>query len=150
VRVYELRVGDEDESVGVCTSFLVLLVSLHTSHRPLHVSVAYPVLPFVPIAALYGGIEGSPLTPVQHHPPQQYQYIAKCKQSSEAPIPSPNCIVSFPSEWSQPIQVESSNDSPSLVCQALWLLVCADGDAIIVVLRHRRRKEIVCCWRSIA
>jgi hypothetical protein len=64
-----LRVGDEEESMGVCAGFLDAESALHTCRKSREAS-AYPVLPLVPMAAFYSGIEHASFPPVQHYPPE--------------------------------------------------------------------------------
>lgn len=75
VRVDELRVGDEDESVRIGSFLLRRMVSRSMScTRQCH-EAPYPVLPCVPAATPYCAVEGAPFAPVHHRPPDHNQHI---------------------------------------------------------------------------
>jgi hypothetical protein len=140
VRVYELGIGDEDESVRVRASFLDAQLVFHASDDCGQVCI-YPVLPPVPIATPHSAIEHAPFTPVQHPPPKHHQRIYECTQALETPLSTHQRIVSPLHTGSYPVQEEGSRNSPRLVSQTLRFRVCADGNAIFVVRLHDLVKE---------
>lgn len=146
--INELGVSDKEESMWVRASFLQLRLDADLSII-LEEELAYPILPPVPIAALYRAIKNAPLSPIQHHPPQQHQRIRQREQPSKAPLPSSKRTVPPIHCRSYPVEEEGPRYSPCLRGQALGLSVCANGDTIVVVRSHRRSKGMRCCWRSI-
>lgn len=129
VRIYELRVGDEDEPVGVCACF--------------------PLLPPIPVAVLNHAVEHAPLAPIQDHPPQHHQSVGKRDQPLEAPLAPFACEKPALRDRPNPVYKQRPREPPRLRGQALWFRVCAHGNAILVVRSHGRSQEASEDWRSI-
>src|SRR5690242_36641 len=98
--------------------------------------IAYPVLPRIPIAAPDRAVEGPPLAPVYHYPPHQHQRI----RETERPLPPPMRHSPL-NKRLDAVQQEGARCAVGLAGEAVWLLVCADGDTIVVVLGHDRSGE---------
>lgn len=141
MRIDELRVGDEDESMGICARFLY--VACQPCAWIVHGGAvfAYPVFPLVPMAALDGAVEDAAFAPVQDYPPRYDQRIHKSKELPDTPVCTAQRIPPLLHCRPYPVQVECPRDPPRLVGQAFRLRVCADGNAILVVCRHCLVKE---------
>lgn len=114
MRVDELRVGDEDEPVGVCTSLLHVAVNIAHSFSTM-CAASYPVLPLVPMAALYSAVEHASLTPVQDKPPHYDQRIRKCEELPDTPVRVAQGVSSLLHCRSYPVQEECPRKPPCLV-----------------------------------
>lgn len=101
--------------------------------------MAYPVLPCVPVAAPYGAVERPPLAPVHRQPPDHDQRVRQAEQ----PLPSPVCH-SLLHKGPHSVGIEGPRGAVRLAGEAVRLLVCADGDTIVVVLGHCRSEG----WRN--
>ena len=136
MRIYELRVGNEDESMWVCAAFLHQVSS--TAHwESQETQEAYPILPLLPPAVTDTILYRRPLPSIHSNHPNQAQHIDQAKPALPIPATSPHTIPPLLHLGFDPEYRKRTRGPPYLVWEAFRLGICANGQAVVVVVGHR-------------